>query len=111
MPTNKQIHQERWLELFDQFSDGNKGRQVQLEVINEDIGDQMPIEKAPLSSLIYDFVNKGNDLTIEIGRDQVAYAHTIQAPSAVWEAQDENGKVIALEIQAEDETQVVIRLF
>lgn len=111
MSTNKQIPQERWLEFFDQFSDGNKGRQVQLEVISEDIGDQMPIEKAPLWSLIYDPINKGNDLTIEIGRDQVAYAHTIQAPNAVWEAQDENGKVSALEIRAEDGSQTIVRLF
>jgi len=111
MPNNKQIPQNRWLEFFDQFSDGNKGRMVQLEVINEDIGDQKPIEKAPLWSLIYDPVNKGNDLTIEIGRDRVAYAHTIQAPTAVWEAQDENGVVVALEIRAEDGTQVVMRLY
>jgi len=96
MPINKQVPQNRWLEFFDQFSDGNKGQMVQLEVINENIGDQMPIEKSPLRSLIYDPVNKGNDLTIEIGRDRVAYADTIQAPTAIWEAQDENGMVVAL---------------
>lgn len=46
----------------------------------------MLIEKAPLWSLIYDPVNKGNDLTIESGRDRVAYAQAIQSPTAVWEA-------------------------
>lgn len=109
--SNKQIPQDRWLEFFDQFSDGNKGREIKLEIIDREIGDQTPIESAPLWSLIYDPVDKGNNLTIEIGRDTVSYAHAIHAPSDVWEKRDENGKAVALEILAEDGTQTVIRLF
>jgi Family of unknown function (DUF5335) len=111
MSTNKQIPQDRWLEFFDQFTNGNKGRQIKLEITSQEIGHLTPIENAPLWSLVYDPAKAGNHLMIEIGRDEVSYAHTINIPSTVWEEQNENGKAIALEIVAEDQTQTVISLF
>lgn len=111
MSTNKHISQDRWLEFFDQFTNGNKGRQIKLEIVSPEIGDQTPFESAPLWSLVYDPMRVGNNLTLEIGRDEVSYAHTINDLSDVWEKQDENGKAVALEVLSEDGTQNVISLF
>ena len=110
MPINKQIPAEQWVEFFDTFTNGNKGRLIDLKVLDCELGDETPVKEQPLLSLIYDPVDKGNDLTIEIGRTQVAYAHTIDAPNEVWQEQDDNGKVVALEIKADDETQAIVRL-
>ena len=106
---SKQIPQERWLEFFDLLSDGNRGRMIAIEVINPEIGDEELIKNAPLLSLVYDPPKKGNDLMIETGKEQVNYAHTVTAPTEVWEAQDENGKVVALEIKDESGTQTILR--
>lgn len=110
MSINKQIPTEQWVEFFDTFTNGNKGRLIDLEVLDQELGDEIPVKEQPLWSLIYDPVDKGNDLIIEIGREQVAYAHTIDSPNEVWQEQDDNGKVVALGIKADDETQAIVRL-
>ena len=106
---SKQIPQPRWREFFDMFSDGNRGRTIAIEVINQEIGDEQAIENAPLMSMVYDPPDKDNNLAIETGKDEVNYAHNIAAPTEVREAQDENGKVMALEIEDESGTKTVVR--
>ncbi len=108
--SNKQIPQDRWVEFFDQFTNGNRKRLIKLEIVDRESGDEIPIQNAPLWSLVYDPVDKGNDLTIETGRDEVNYAHTVPAPKIVWERQDSNGKVTALEIIDEGNTQTILHL-
>lgn len=111
MSINKQIPLEHWVEFFDTFTNGNKGRSIDLEAIDPELGNVTPVKNQPLWSFVYDPVGKGNELTIEIGRDEVAYGHTIYAPNEVWQEQDDNGKVIALQIKADDRTQAIVRLF
>ena len=110
MSITKQIPAEQWGEFFDTFTNGNKGRLIKLEVIDREMGNETPVENMPLWALIYDPVGKGNDLTVEIGRDEVAYSHTIEAPNEVWQERDDNGKVVALEIKTEDGTQTILQL-
>ena len=106
---SKQIPQQRWLEFFDLLSDGNRGRSIAIEVISSEIGDEELIKNAPLFSVVCDPPDKGNDRVIETGKEQVNYAHTVTSPTEVWEAQDENGKVVALEIKDESGTQTILR--
>lgn len=108
-PNSKQIPQQRWLEFFDMFGDGNRGRTIAIEVINQEIGDEQLIENAPLMSIVYDPPDKDNNLAIETGKDEVNYAHNITAPTQLWEAQDENGEVMALEIEDESGTKTILR--
>lgn len=110
MSITKQIPAEQWGEFFDTFTNGNKGRLIKLEVIDREMGDETPVENMPLWVPIYDPVGKGNDLTVEIGRDEIAYSHTIEAPNEVWQERDDNGKVVALEIKTEDGTQTILQL-
>lgn len=106
--SNKQISPDRWVEFFDQFTNGNRGRLIKLEIVTQESGNLIPIQNAPLWSLVYDPVNKGNDLIIATGKSEVTYSHTILAPKTVWEAQDQNGKVVALEIVDQSGTQTIL---
>ncbi len=94
----KSVEQERWGEFFDQFSDGNRGRHISIEIINPEVGDQELIKNAPLMAMVYDRQGKGNDLVIEIGKDEVTYAHTVDAPTEVLTAQSESGRMMAVSI-------------
>ena len=98
MAQTKKIDQERQLEFLSMFSNGNRGRMVAIEVADMSNGDQPLTEAAPLFAIDYDPANKGDDLVITTGRDDVDYSHTISAPVEIWESQDDNGKVVALEV-------------
>ena len=107
---NKSVPRERWGEFFDQFSDGNRGRHISIEVISSELGDEKLIQNAPLMAMIYDRPGKGDDLVIEMGQDEVTYAHTIDAPTEVLTAQDSNGVMIALSISDAARTKTLIQL-
>ncbi|WP_310481154.1 DUF5335 family protein [Chamaesiphon sp. VAR_48_metabat_403] len=104
---NKSIPEERWLEFFDQFSDGNSGRHISIEILGGELGDLELIQNAPLMAMVYDPPQKGNKLTIrqsrrfanETGKDEVTYAHTVDAPKEVLTGQDANGIMLAVQIR------------
>jgi len=73
----KSLPREQWGEFFDQFSDGNRGRHISIESIDPELGDQVLIQNAPLLAIVSDRPGKGDDLVIEVGKDEVTYAHTI----------------------------------
>jgi Family of unknown function (DUF5335) len=107
---NKSVPSDRWVEFFDQFSDGNRGRHVSIEVIDAAIGDEELIKNAPLMAMVYDPPGKGDKLTIEIGKDEVTYAHTVDAPTEVLTGQDENGLMLAVQIADAAGTKTLIKL-
>ena len=109
LENSKQVEKDQWVGFCDATSDGNRGRTISLEVIDPESGDETPVESAPLSAIVCDPEGKGNDITIETGSEQVDYAHTVQAPTELWQAQDSNGKLMAIEIKGEDGSQVIIR--
>jgi hypothetical protein len=106
----KSVPQERWGEFFDQFSDGNRGRQISIEVITPELGDEELIQNAPLMAMIYDRPGKGNALVIEVGREQVTYAHTVDAPTEVLTGQSESGRMLAVWISDAAGTKTLIKL-
>jgi Family of unknown function (DUF5335) len=107
---NKSVPSERWVEFFDQFSDGNRGRYISIEVIDSEVGDEELIKNAPLMAMVYDPPGKGDKLMIEIGKDEVTYAHTIDTPNEVLTGQDENGVVLAVQIVDMTGTKTLIQL-
>jgi hypothetical protein len=80
----KSVPRERWGEFFDQFLDGNRGRHISIEIIGGELGDAELVQNAPLMAMIYDRPGKGDDLVIEVGQDEVTYAHTVDLPTEVW---------------------------
>lgn len=107
---NKALPPERWGEFFDQFSDGNRGRSISIEIIDSELGDQELIQNTPLMAIIYDRPSKGNDLVIEVGRDEVTYAHTIDSPTEVLTRQDPNGIHTAIWISDASGRKTLVRL-
>lgn len=105
---NQPVERERWTEYFKQLTNSNQGRLISLEVIGEEIGDQQPVDNQPLMSVIYDPKSQSEDLTISIGREQVAYSHIVSNLSEVQEAHDENGKVVALEMNDQSGNQTIM---
>lgn len=116
--SNQQISSDQWVEFFDQFTQDNRGRLIKLEIVNRERGDEILIENAPLWSLVYAPVPQGNNLTLSTGRnttivtgrDEVTYSHTIHAPKTVWEAEDSNDQIVALEVIDESNAQTIFSL-
>ena len=106
----KSLPRERWGEFFDQFSNGNRGRHLAIEVINAELGDEELIQDAPLMAIIYDRPGKGDDLVIEIGKDQVTYAHTVDAPTEIFTGQTATGEIVAISIYDAAKTKTLITL-
>ncbi len=106
---NKSIPNERWGEFFDQFADGNRGRHISIEIMSSAIANETLIKSASLMAMVYDPPAKGNDLTIEVGKDVVNYAHTINSPVEVLTGQNSNGKMMAVSIKDAAGTQTLIK--
>lgn len=107
---NKSVPRERWGEFFDQFSDGNRGRRISIEMIGGELGDAELIQNAPLMAMIYDRPGKGDDLVIEVGQDEVTYAHTVDSPTEVLTGQDSNGLMLAVWISDAAGTKTLVKL-
>ena len=93
---SKSIPLAQWEKFFDEFSGDNRGRRIAIEIIDSELGDQELIKNAPLLAMIYDRPDKGNNLAIEVGKDQMTYAHTVDAPTEISTAQNANGDIVAI---------------
>lgn len=93
---SQSISGEKWGEFFDRFSINNRGRHISMETIDEELGDYELISNAPLLAMIYDRPGKGDNLAIEVGKDQMTYGHTIDSPTEVSTGQNANGEIIAM---------------
>ena len=110
MAINTQIPQGEWKDFFVTFSNGNRGRELSLEVLDPDAGDSGQAQQGKLMSVAYDPVGKGNDIVVTTGEDEIEYSHTINAPVEVWKAQQDDGQVAALEIIDQNQTKTILSL-
>jgi Family of unknown function (DUF5335) len=94
----KSIAPEQWEKFFDRFSESNRGRQISIEMIDSELGDEELIKNAPLLAMIYDRPNKGNNLAIEVGKDEMTYGHSIDTPTEVLTAENSKGEIMAISI-------------
>ena len=107
--TNKSVPREQWGEFFDQFSNDNRGRRISIEIIDSELGDEELIQNAPLMAMIYDRPGKGDNLAIEVGKDEMTYGHTIDSPTEVLTGQNSND-VIAIWITDAARRKTLIKL-
>lgn len=106
----KALPNEGWGAFFDQFSDGNRGRYISIESIDAELGDEELIKNAPLMAIVYDRPGKGNDLVIEVGKHEVTYAHTIDAPTEISTGQDALGQIVVICINDASGTKTLVKL-
>ena len=62
------------------------------------------------AAIVYDRPGKGDDLVIEVGKDEVSYAHTVDSPTEVLTGQNSNGVMVALRISDAAGVQTLIQL-
>jgi hypothetical protein len=106
----KKILTEQWEEWCSTFTNGNRGRLVRIELISDALGVQPMLEGATLVALDYDPAGKGNDFVISYGDEAAPASHVVAKPVALWQAQDENGLVVSLDIETEGGSRTVITL-
>jgi hypothetical protein len=87
-------------------------KDVTIEVINDDIGDQIQVNRLPWHSLIYDQKEKVVELSVGArGRKvEVIFRHEIHNPIRFW-VEDEAGVVKSMNIEHEDGTKTIVRFF
>ena len=106
----KKIPAERWAEWGDTFTNGNRGRQIRIEIINDELGAEPLADGAALVALDYDPAGKGNRFATSYGDEAAPSSHVMAKPMALWQRQDENGLVVSLEIEAKDGSRTVVTL-
>uniref|UniRef100_B8HJQ3 Uncharacterized protein n=1 Tax=Cyanothece sp. (strain PCC 7425 / ATCC 29141) TaxID=395961 RepID=B8HJQ3_CYAP4 len=107
---NKHIPQERWGEFFETFSHGNKGRLMEIEVLDQEQGDIKLAQTVPLSFIDYQPAPSGDSLIIHTGHNGPALTHSIDDPREVWTGQDANGVVMALDITDQKGNHTILKL-
>ena len=107
---SKSLQRDQWGDFFDQFSCDNCGRRISIESISSELGDEELIQNAPLMAIVYDRPGKGDDLVIEVGKDEVTYAHTVDSPTEILTGQNSKGQIIAIWISDAAGTKTLIKL-
>ena len=100
------IERTLWQYFFDSFSRIYDGASATLEVMTDDLGAQMEVERQPLLGISCDAT--GIELHL-IGRDGTHLTHRIQNPRRVL-LLDRNGFTTAIEIESESEPLMILHL-
>jgi len=106
----KKIPAERWAKWADTFTNGNRGRLLKIEMVSDELGAESLADGAALVAIDYDPAGKSNSFLISYGDETAPSSHVVAGPVALWQAQDENGLVVSLEIEAEDGSRTVVTL-
>ena len=107
---SKSIPQEQWGKFFDQFSGDYLGRHIEIEIIDSELGDESLIKNAPLLSIIYDRPGKGDNLAIEVGKDEMTYGHTIDSSKEISTGENSNSEIVAIQIEDANGRKTLIKL-
>ena len=106
----KRIPTERWDAWCDTFTNGNRRRPIRIEVVSDELGAELLADGAALVALDYDPAGKDNNFVISYGDEAAPSSHVIAKPVALWQAQDENGLVVSLEIEDAGGSRMVVTL-
>jgi hypothetical protein len=98
MAINTQIPNEDWSDFFITFSNDTRGRMVSIQVIDPVSGDAGEVAQGKLLAVDYDPVDKGNDIIVSLGTEEIDATHSVAAPVELWKAQLDTGEISALEI-------------
>ena len=108
--TTKEIPAEGWEAWCDTFTNGNRGRLIRTEIVGDELGAEPLVDGTALVALDYDSAGKGNNFVFSYGDEAAPSSHVIAGPVALWQAQDENGLVVSLEIKTEGGSRTIITL-
>jgi len=106
----KKIPADRWAEWSTTFTNGNRGRLIKIEIVGDEVGAEALADGTTLVALDYDPAGKGNNFVISYGDEVAPSSHMIAKPVGLWQAQDENGLVVSLEVETEDGSRTIVTL-
>lgn len=98
------LEKEKWESYFDNLSKNLPAMEVQLEVVDKEVGDQVEVEYSPLTGLSYD----PKDDVFEI-QFRETHDHLIYHPQEIYINQ-EDGKITSIEIVDKEGTKYILRL-
>lgn len=83
---------------------------VTIEVVGDDVGDQVEVQRLPWHTLIYDQASKVLELSIGARGESlpVRFRHEIHEPTRIW-VEEDAGSVRALSIECQDGPQTIVR--
>lgn len=106
----KAIPVERWSEWCGLFTNGNRGRLIGIEIVDAESGAEPLADGVSLVAIDFDPEGKGNDFVLSYGDEEAPSRHTVAGPVALWQAQDQNGVVVSIEIEDEHGGRTVVTL-
>lgn len=111
--TTQELASETWGDYFDSLTPKVEGLLVTIEVMSEQLGDQLDVERLPLETIGYD--HKDDVLEVAVGGRDLRYPvllhHFISAPRAI--SVEESGRLLPSAILVTDASDVrtLIRLY
>jgi hypothetical protein len=85
---------------------------VSIEILSDDIGDQIQVQRLPWNALVYDSAASVLELSVG-GHDRslpVVFRHEIHDPTRVW-VEEDGGSVKTMSIEQADGVQTIVRFF
>ena len=110
MSINSQISQREWISFLETFSNGNRGREVSIEVVGAAEGYGGQTRQGRLMAVDYDPPMQGNHIIVTTGENEVDYSHTIDSPVELWRAQRDDGEISSLEIIDDNGVKTILSL-
>jgi len=99
----RKLEKQEWEKFFDNVSKNLGARLVEIEVVNEEIGDQVETEAQPLVGLSYD--PKDDEFVVEAEH----HTHIIPKPKEIYVEEDIDGLKL-VEVIKEDGEKEIIRI-
>ena len=106
--STEEIPREQWSSFLDAFSRQHEGWLATLEVFDKTIGAQAEAEELPFEGISFDN-GKSGSIIIMLGDLPDHVTHTIEQPRHLWLQLTPQGADAALEIQAADESNTLLR--
>ncbi len=111
--TTVDLAAERWTEYFDSIADSIQGSTVTIEIISEELGDQIDVERLPLQAIGYDPKDDAVEISIG-GRDRrypVVLWHFIANPRTISVEETSPLTPEAIFVTDASATKTLIRLY
>ncbi len=105
----KKLEKSQWEEYFNEFDKKYRegqipAKEVQIEIVNDEIGDQVETWWQPLIGLAYD----PKDDEFEVAAER--HDHLIHKPVEIYVDEDVDGSIKTVEVIQEDRTKHIIKL-
>ncbi len=109
----REIPREEWPSFFETFSRLHEGWRVTVEALATDIGDQVEAEGLPLAEITAEKEPDGREvLSLILGApgEPASVTKIVDNPRRVFLLQTDEGMDSALEIEADDDTRLLLKL-